>query len=168
MSDLDKALGDEGEKSSKAKKEDGGDCVAHLVEGFDQLSLLVISFFVDGKLGSVSALNRLHTFPQAENGFHITMLKVLNRRRAQLDLKKGRRRINWRFGSHIAQFLALNGFLDGKTKCRPIVLPDQYIEHGSPADQMIEAGLTPSHIAATVFKVLGQTREALEVMSMRS
>ncbi|KAJ4956082.1 hypothetical protein NE237_012865 [Protea cynaroides] len=72
------------------------------------------------------------------------------------------------FGSHVAQFLALNGFLDGKTKWRPIVLPDHYIEHGSPADQMIEAGLTPSHIAATVFNLLGQTREALEVMSMRS
>ena len=48
---------------------------------------------------------------------------------------------------------------------RPIVLPDRYIDHGSPADQLSLAGLTPSHIAATVFNVLGQTREALEVMS---
>lgn len=48
---------------------------------------------------------------------------------------------------------------------RPLVLPDRYIDHGAPADQLANAGLTPSHIAATVFNMLGQTREALEVMS---
>jgi 1-deoxy-D-xylulose-5-phosphate synthase len=48
---------------------------------------------------------------------------------------------------------------------RPVVLPDRYIDHGSPADQLVEAGLTPSHIAATVFSILGQRREALEIMS---
>ncbi|KAJ0979700.1 hypothetical protein J5N97_015174 [Dioscorea zingiberensis] len=69
------------------------------------------------------------------------------------------------FGSHVAQFMALDGLLDGTTKWRPIVLPDRYIDHGSPADQMAEAGLTASHIAATVFNILGQTREALEIMS---
>ncbi|VVA16875.1 PREDICTED: 1-deoxy-D-xylulose-5-phosphate synthase [Prunus dulcis] len=69
------------------------------------------------------------------------------------------------FGSHVAQFLALDGLLDGKLKWRPLVLPDRYIDHGSPADQLVEAGLTPSHIAATVFNVLGQTREALKIMS---
>ncbi|RZC81290.1 hypothetical protein C5167_043845 [Papaver somniferum] len=69
------------------------------------------------------------------------------------------------FGSHVAQFMALDGLLDGTTKWRPLVLPDRYIEHGSPADQMVDAGLTPSHIAATVFNILGRTREALEVMS---
>ncbi|KAG5554905.1 hypothetical protein RHGRI_012458 [Rhododendron griersonianum] len=102
------------------------------------------------------------------------------------------------FGSHVVQFLALDGLLDGTVKVRsyeilnpnydrkfetsapgslfcvflkfilqwrPLVLPDRYIEHGSPADQLAEAGLTPSHIAATVFNMLGQTREALELMS---
>nr|ATN96999.1 1-deoxy-D-xylulose-5-phosphate synthase 1 [Cestrum nocturnum] len=69
------------------------------------------------------------------------------------------------FGSHVAQFLALDGLLDGKLKWRPIVLPDRYIDQGSPADQLAEAGLTPSHIAATVFNILGQTREALEIMT---
>ena len=69
------------------------------------------------------------------------------------------------FGSHVAQFMALDGLLDGKLKWRPIVLPDRYIDHGSPADQLAEAGLTPSHIAATVFNILGQTREALEIMT---
>lgn len=48
---------------------------------------------------------------------------------------------------------------------RPLVLPDRYIEHGAPADQIAEAGLTPSNIAATVFNILGKTREALEMMS---
>ncbi|XP_077218067.1 putative 1-deoxy-D-xylulose-5-phosphate synthase, chloroplastic [Tasmannia lanceolata] len=69
------------------------------------------------------------------------------------------------FGSHVAQFMALDGLLDGTTKWRPLVLPDRYIDHGSPQDQMNEAGLTPSHIAATVFNILGQAREALEIMS---
>lgn len=97
------------------------------------------------------------------------------------------------FGSHVAQFLALDGLLDGKVKVcesktmypytnnyffalkyfpdlqwRPLVLPDRYIDHGSPVDQLAEAGLTPSHIAATVFNVLEQKREALEVMSSRN
>jgi 1-deoxy-D-xylulose-5-phosphate synthase len=49
---------------------------------------------------------------------------------------------------------------------RPLVLPDRYIDHGSPADQLAEAGLTPSHIAATVFNVLGQNREALAIMAV--
>nr|AFK42890.1 unknown [Lotus japonicus] len=69
------------------------------------------------------------------------------------------------FGSHVVQFMALDGLLDGKLKWRPMVLPDCYIDHGSPADQLSQAGLTPSHIAATVLNMLGQTREALEVMS---
>ncbi|GKU85580.1 hypothetical protein SLEP1_g235 [Rubroshorea leprosula] len=72
------------------------------------------------------------------------------------------------FGSHVAQFLALHGLLDGTVKWRPIILPDQYIDHGSPAEQVVQAGLTPSHIAATVFNILGQKREALEIMSLRS
>ncbi|CAI9781372.1 unnamed protein product [Fraxinus pennsylvanica] len=69
------------------------------------------------------------------------------------------------FGSHVAQFMALDGILDGNFKWRPLVLPDRYIDHGSPADQPVEAGHTPSHIGATVFNVLGKTREALEIMS---
>ncbi|EEF45457.1 1-deoxyxylulose-5-phosphate synthase, putative [Ricinus communis] len=69
------------------------------------------------------------------------------------------------FGSHVAHFLALDGLLDGKLKWRPVILPDRYIDHGSPADQLVEAGLTPSHIAATIFNILGNKREALQIMS---
>ncbi|EFJ09706.1 hypothetical protein SELMODRAFT_427859 [Selaginella moellendorffii] len=69
------------------------------------------------------------------------------------------------FGSHVVHFLALDGLLDGKLKWRPIVLPDRYIDHGSPQDQMAEAGLTSSHIAATALSMLGKTREALHLKS---
>ncbi|XP_010551048.1 PREDICTED: 1-deoxy-D-xylulose-5-phosphate synthase, chloroplastic-like [Tarenaya hassleriana] len=65
------------------------------------------------------------------------------------------------FGSHVVQFLALDGLLDGKLKWRPMVLPDRYIEHGSPVDQLAEAGLMPTHIAATVMNLLGIRKEAL-------
>ncbi|CAK8562386.1 unnamed protein product [Lathyrus sativus] len=66
------------------------------------------------------------------------------------------------FGSHVAHFMALDG-LDGKLKWRLMVIPDIYIDHGSPAEQLAVAGLTSSHIAATVFNILGQTRQALEM-----
>ncbi|XP_051127991.1 probable 1-deoxy-D-xylulose-5-phosphate synthase, chloroplastic [Andrographis paniculata] len=69
------------------------------------------------------------------------------------------------FAAHVAQFMALDGLLDGKLKWRPLVLPDRYIDHGSPADQLMEAGLTSHHIAATVFNILGKAREALQIMS---
>ncbi|XP_002514364.2 probable 1-deoxy-D-xylulose-5-phosphate synthase, chloroplastic isoform X1 [Ricinus communis] len=68
------------------------------------------------------------------------------------------------FGSHVAQFLSLDGQLDGKVKWRPIVLPDTYIEHALPKEQLNLAGLTGHHIAATVLRLLGRTREALLLM----
>ncbi|KAK9101904.1 hypothetical protein Sjap_019158 [Stephania japonica] len=68
------------------------------------------------------------------------------------------------FGSHVAQFLALDGLLDGKIKWRPIVLPDNYIEHASPREQIDLAGLTGHHIAATALSLLGRTRDALLLM----
>ncbi|KAF1865234.1 hypothetical protein Lal_00004608 [Lupinus albus] len=68
------------------------------------------------------------------------------------------------FGSHVAQFIALDGLLDGRIKWRPIVLPDNYIEHASPNEQLDQAGLTGHHIAATALSLLGRTREALQFM----
>ena len=44
-----------------------------------------------------------------------------------------------------------------------MVLPDRYIDHGSPQDQMDEAGLSVKHIAATVLSVLGRSREAIHL-----
>ncbi|KAJ8751763.1 hypothetical protein K2173_025944 [Erythroxylum novogranatense] len=68
------------------------------------------------------------------------------------------------FGSHVAQFIALDGQLDGRIKWRPIVLPDNYIEHALPQEQLAVAGLTGHHIAATVLRLLGRTREAILLM----
>ncbi|XP_072986194.1 1-deoxy-D-xylulose-5-phosphate synthase 2, chloroplastic-like [Typha latifolia] len=65
------------------------------------------------------------------------------------------------FGSHVAHFLSLNGLLDGNIKLRSMVLPDRYIDHGSPQDQIEEAGLSSRHIAATVLSLLGRPKEAL-------
>nr|QGZ06736.1 DXS2A [Thuja plicata] len=45
------------------------------------------------------------------------------------------------FGCHVSHFLALNGMLDGNLKWRAMVLPDRYIDHGAPKDQIEEAGL---------------------------
>ncbi|XP_004509707.1 1-deoxy-D-xylulose-5-phosphate synthase 2, chloroplastic-like [Cicer arietinum] len=65
------------------------------------------------------------------------------------------------FGSHVSQFLSLAGILDGPLKLRSMMLPDRYIEHGSPNDQMDEAGLSSKHIAATVLSLLEMPKEAL-------
>ncbi|KAJ0982852.1 hypothetical protein J5N97_011107 [Dioscorea zingiberensis] len=67
------------------------------------------------------------------------------------------------FGSHVCHFLSLNGLLDGHLKLRSMVLPDRYIDHGSPQDQIDEAGLSSRHIAATVLSLLGRPMEALQL-----
>eukprot|EP00268_Persea_americana_P002866 TRINITY_DN10870_c1_g1_i3.p2 TRINITY_DN10870_c1_g1~~TRINITY_DN10870_c1_g1_i3.p2 ORF type:complete len:114 (+),score=31.53 TRINITY_DN10870_c1_g1_i3:508-849(+) len=65
------------------------------------------------------------------------------------------------FGSHVLHFLGLSGLLDGNLKFRVMTLPDRYIDHGSPQDQIEEAGLSSRHIAATVMSLLGKPKEAL-------
>ncbi|WCJ42410.1 1-deoxy-D-xylulose 5-phosphate synthase 1 [Euphorbia peplus] len=71
------------------------------------------------------------------------------------------------FGSHVSHFLSLNGYLDGKLKWRPMMLPDRYIDHGSQKDQMEEAGLSSKHIAATVVSLIGgQRKERLHHLNM--
>ncbi|KAH8503186.1 hypothetical protein H0E87_014480 [Populus deltoides] len=65
------------------------------------------------------------------------------------------------FGSHVSHFLSSTGILDGPLKLRAMVLPDRYIDHGSPQDQIQEAGLSSNHIAATVLSMLGKPKEAL-------
>ncbi|KAI8032512.1 hypothetical protein LOK49_LG01G02155 [Camellia lanceoleosa] len=65
------------------------------------------------------------------------------------------------FGSHVSHFLSLNGILDGPLKLRSMVLPDRYIDHGSPQDQIEEAGLSARHICATMLTMLERPIEAL-------
>ncbi|KAJ4966419.1 hypothetical protein NE237_018268 [Protea cynaroides] len=67
------------------------------------------------------------------------------------------------FGSHVSHFLSLNGLLDGHLKLRSMVLPDRYIDHGSPQGQIQEAGLSSRHISATVLTLLGRPKEALQL-----
>ncbi|KAK6923260.1 Transketolase, C-terminal domain [Dillenia turbinata] len=68
------------------------------------------------------------------------------------------------FGSHVSQYLSLNGYLDGPLKLRSMVLPDRYIDHGAPQDQLEEAGLSSKHIFGTVLSLLGKPKEALQFM----
>lgn len=67
------------------------------------------------------------------------------------------------FGSHVSHFLALHGLFDGNLKWRPMVLPDRYIDHGSPKDQIEEAGLSSRHIAATIMSLIGKPQSALQL-----
>jgi 1-deoxy-D-xylulose-5-phosphate synthase len=60
------------------------------------------------------------------------------------------------FGSFVLHFLATRGLLDRGLKIRPMVLPDRFQEHDSPARQYDEAGLTARHIVATALAALGQ------------
>ncbi|XP_074587001.1 putative 1-deoxy-D-xylulose-5-phosphate synthase 2, chloroplastic [Curcuma longa] len=67
------------------------------------------------------------------------------------------------FGSHVAHFLSSGGLLDGRLKLRSMVLPDRYIDHGSPKDQIEAAGLSSKHVAGTVLNLLGKPKEALQL-----
>jgi 1-deoxy-D-xylulose-5-phosphate synthase len=62
------------------------------------------------------------------------------------------------FASHVLQFLALSGALDGGLKVRPLTLPDRFLEHSTPEGQYAEAGLDTAGIVGTVLAALGQTR----------
>ena len=60
------------------------------------------------------------------------------------------------FGALVMQHLAWAGLLDGGCKIRPMVLPDRFLEHDSPAKQMIEAGLMAKDIVAAALAALSQ------------
>ncbi|XP_043707982.1 probable 1-deoxy-D-xylulose-5-phosphate synthase 2, chloroplastic [Telopea speciosissima] len=70
------------------------------------------------------------------------------------------------FCSHVTHFMIMNGLLDGNLKMRVMTLPDSYIEHGSQADQMEQAGLTSKHIAATVLSSIGENKGTLQVLNL--
>jgi 1-deoxy-D-xylulose-5-phosphate synthase len=62
------------------------------------------------------------------------------------------------FGSHVLHHLATTGLLDGGLKVRPMVLPDRFIDHNSPAVQYDDAGLNARHIVATAMAALGREK----------
>jgi 1-deoxy-D-xylulose-5-phosphate synthase len=57
------------------------------------------------------------------------------------------------FGAAVLQHLAWKGLLDGRLKVRPMTLPDRFIDHDSPARQMIAAGLSAKDIAAVAVEL---------------
>jgi 1-deoxy-D-xylulose-5-phosphate synthase len=63
------------------------------------------------------------------------------------------------FASHVLQHLATTGLLDHGLKVRPMVLPDRFIEQGSPVHQYEWAGLDAAHIVATALAALGRPAE---------
>ncbi|KAK7852723.1 1-deoxy-d-xylulose-5-phosphate synthase [Quercus suber] len=62
------------------------------------------------------------------------------------------------FGSHVSHYLSLTEL---SLRLRAMVLPDRYIDHGSPQDQIEEVGLSARHISATILSLLGRPKEAL-------
>ena len=60
------------------------------------------------------------------------------------------------FGAAILQHLAARGLLDGGVRVRSMTLPDRFIDHGTPAGQIIEAGLGAKDIVTTVMRALGK------------
>jgi len=60
------------------------------------------------------------------------------------------------FSALVLHHLARSGLLDHGLKIRPMVFPDRFIDHNSPAAQMIEAGLTTRDIVATVLGALAR------------
>ena len=67
------------------------------------------------------------------------------------------------FGSFVLHHLASTGRLDSGLKIRPMVLPDRYIDHNSPAVQQEQAGLTASAVMATALSLVGKEAEARAV-----
>ena len=59
------------------------------------------------------------------------------------------------FGALVMHHLAWAGLLDNGLKFRPMVLPDRFLEHDTPAKQMIEAGLMAKDIVQTVLQAVG-------------
>ncbi len=70
------------------------------------------------------------------------------------------------FGSHVMHMLAENAALDGGLKCRSLVLPDNYIDHGKPAEMYDIAGLNAAQIIETVKKLIGSDADNLSSASL--
>ncbi|MEL6283890.1 MAG: 1-deoxy-D-xylulose-5-phosphate synthase, partial [Pseudomonadota bacterium] len=62
------------------------------------------------------------------------------------------------FGSHVLQFLAMRGKLDSGLKIRPLVLPDTFVDHDSPAKMYEAASLDARGMVAAALEALGAER----------
>jgi 1-deoxy-D-xylulose-5-phosphate synthase len=61
------------------------------------------------------------------------------------------------FSSHVLQHLAHRDLL-GRTRFRGLTLPDTFIAHGTPQEQLADAGLDAAGIAAAISQALGRPR----------
>jgi 1-deoxy-D-xylulose-5-phosphate synthase len=59
------------------------------------------------------------------------------------------------FAAHVMQDLAMSGGLDRGLKIRPLILPDRFIDQGTPNGMYEEAKLDAPHIVATALAALG-------------
>ncbi|MFN0262696.1 1-deoxy-D-xylulose-5-phosphate synthase [Tepidamorphus sp. 3E244] len=64
------------------------------------------------------------------------------------------------FASSVMELLAREGVFDSGLRFRPLCLPDSFIDHGSPAAMVAEAGLDATGIVTTVLGALGRTDAA--------
>ena len=72
------------------------------------------------------------------------------------------------FAAHVMQFLTGEGLLDGGLRFRPMTLPDELINHDSPAKQLEMAGLQATHIVDTALAALGVGKEVIKPSSKPS
>ena len=66
------------------------------------------------------------------------------------------------FAAQVMQFMAQDGLLENGLKFRPLTLPDYFIDHDKPANQVALAGLDAAGIVASVLGALGRGQETLE------
>ena len=60
------------------------------------------------------------------------------------------------FGSHVQHYMLEHGLLDaGEVRLRSLVLPDRFIDHGTPLGQYAEAGLGNAGIVKAALRALG-------------
>jgi 1-deoxy-D-xylulose-5-phosphate synthase len=65
------------------------------------------------------------------------------------------------FASHVMQFLAENGLLDGNLKIRPLVMPDLFMDQASPSRMYELAGLDKAAIVRSALSALGMDEAKL-------
>jgi 1-deoxy-D-xylulose-5-phosphate synthase len=61
------------------------------------------------------------------------------------------------FAAQVMQLLATEGVLDSGLKIRPMILPDRFIDHDTPAKQYESVGLDAKHIVSAALAALGNT-----------
>jgi 1-deoxy-D-xylulose-5-phosphate synthase len=72
------------------------------------------------------------------------------------------------FGSHVMNFMAEDGLLDGGLKVRSMFLPDEFIDQDSPAAMYEQAGLTAADIACKALGALGVDASDLQADAPKS